>query len=132
MEALNLQASFFGLDQPRASQLLSSAVGTLLFANRAPEAGQLLNQYYIPSDKGWPAREDWYIWRCNTLARQGRWPEAVKDAATALRFHDYPENYHNLATLLVADKDLAGYQQICRELVDHFKGTKDLFQGVAI
>jgi serine/threonine protein kinase len=126
LEAFRLQLKHFGLKQGRASQLLRAASDTLSQAGRAKEASKLVSQYYIPAQAAWAQHSDWLYWRGSVLARQGRWHEAREDLTLALKY--YPNQMglcHALAAVLVAEKDLAGYQQLCRELLTRFHGTTD-------
>jgi len=123
VEALRLQARVFGLNQPRASQLLRAAAETLSQAGRSEEAGRLVGEYYIPPEAGWPQPAEWLDWRAAILARQGRWREAMDDAALAVRHFPEIERYHALAVLLVAKSQLLAYQQLCKEMIASYRGT---------
>ena len=80
-------------------------------------------QYYIPPQMGHNGG-DWLGWRAVLFARQGRWREARDDAAVSVKIRpDYVEIYHGLASLLVAEKDVEAYRQLCTEMVTRFGGT---------
>jgi serine/threonine protein kinase len=67
---------------------------------------------------------DLFILRADLLARRGRWKEAAADAALVVEYRpENHESYHMLAPLLVASRDLEGYQQLCRKIVARFSGT---------
>ena len=123
IEALELQKRLFGLEQPRAAELLGSAFGVFMTLGRSDDAYRLLMQYYIPPQKG-PQSADWLAWRATLFARQGRWREAREDAALGVKIRpDYVALCHALAALLVAEKDLETYRRLCPEMVARFAGT---------
>ena len=124
LEALRLQLNHFGPKQARASQLLRAAARTLSQAGRWDEANELVRQYYIPAQADWAQNADWLYWRGSVMARQGRWREAKDDLTLALKY--YPNDIslcHDMAAVLVADEDLAAYQQLCRDMIASFHGT---------
>jgi len=123
VEALRLQARVFGLNQPRASQLLRAAADTLSQAGRSEEAARLVGEYYIPAQAGWPQPAEWLDWRAAVMARQGRWREAMEDAALAVKYFPSIERHHALAVLLVANRHLLAYQQLCQEMIASYNGT---------
>src|SRR6266404_6108359 len=124
-EALELQKKLFGLEQPRAAELLGEAVSFFVSRARMDDADRLLRQYYIPPQNG-PHSAEWLGWRAALFARKGRWRQARDDAAMGIRIRpDYVVLYHGLATLLIAVKDFEAYRQLCSEMVGRFKGTID-------
>jgi tetratricopeptide (TPR) repeat protein len=120
--ALELQKKFFGLDQPRAADLLGSAFGILLSLGKSDNAYQLLVQYPIPVqvvlDRG-----DWLEVRATIFARQGHWREAGEAAALGVKLRPDQPLYHALATLLIAQRNFEAYRKLCPEMVDHYAGT---------
>jgi tetratricopeptide (TPR) repeat protein len=122
-EALELQKKLFGLEQPRAAELLGEAVTHLVSLARIEDAHRLLMQYYIPPQMG-HNRGEWLRWRAVLFARQGRWREARDDAAVSVKIRpDSVEIYHGLAPLLVAEKDVEAYRQLCTEMIARFGQT---------
>jgi len=122
-EALELQKKLFGLEQPRAAELLGEAVTHLVSLARIEDAYRLLMQYYIPPQMGHNGGE-WLRWRAVLFARQGRWREAREDAAVSVKIRpDSVEIYHGLAPLLVAEKDVEAYRQLCTEMIARFGQT---------
>jgi serine/threonine-protein kinase len=64
----------------------------------------------------------------NTCARLGRWDQALAamDKAAVLSTNDHQLLYHAAAFHLHTG-DLAGYRRICREMLERFGDTKDLW-----
>ncbi len=123
IEALELQKKLFGLEQPRAAELLGSAFGILVSKARTEDANRLLMRFHIPPQEG-PYSADWLGWRAALFARQGRWREARQDAAVSVKIRpDYLAIYHGLAPLLVADNDVEAYRQLCTEMIARFAGA---------
>jgi len=123
-EALRLQERFFGLDQTRAGQLLRAAVDCLSRAGKPEEANKLMDQYNTPALQRWATQHaDWLYWRGQIMAQQGRWHEARNDVAMALKRGPHWLLFHALAPLLVAERDLTAYQQLCPEMVAHSRAT---------
>src|SRR5258707_7040160 len=117
-EALELQNKLFGLEQPRAAELLGEAVSHLVSLARIEDAHRLLMRYYIPPQMG-PNGADWLRWRAVLFARQGRWREARDDAAVSVKIRpDYVEIYHGLGSLLVAEKNVETDRQVFTEKID--------------
>ena len=117
-EALRLQERFYGLDQTRAGQLLRAAVDSLSRAGRPEEANHLMDQYNTPALQRWATHHaDWLYWRGEIMAHQGRWHEARNGVAMAFKQGPHELLFHALAPLLVAERDLPAYQQLCREMV---------------
>ena len=70
--ALELQQKSFGLDRPRAAELLRSAFDLLLSLGKSDDAYELLVRYPIPLQDG-PDRADWLTLRAQLFARKGHW-----------------------------------------------------------
>jgi serine/threonine protein kinase len=128
IEALRLQEKHFGLDSVRARQLLKMAVDTLSQDGRSDEANKLVSQHYVPA--GHLAKQtldhNWLYWRGARMAQQKHWREARDDITLVLKYEQSSPVYHGLAPLLVAQRDLTAYQQLCREMVARFAGTHDV------
>jgi serine/threonine protein kinase len=120
--ALELQRKFFGLDQPRASDLLGSAFGLLLSLGKNDAAYQLLVRYPIPPEVNLD-RGDWLALRATIFAREGRWREASEAAALGVKLRPDQPLYHALATLLIAQRNIEAYRKLCPEMVAHYAGT---------
>ena len=125
-EALMLQEKHFGPDSVRARQLLRIAVETLSEAGRSDEANRLVSEHYLPAQEHLaqqPLDHNWLFWRGSLMARQKRWREARADMTLALKYEQSYAVYHGLAPVLVAQRDLTAYHQLCREMVARFAGT---------
>jgi serine/threonine protein kinase len=120
--ALELQKKFFGLDQPRAADLLGAAFGILVSLGKTDDAFKLLEQYPIPPQVNLD-RGDWLTLRATIFARQGRWREAGAAAALGVKLRPDQQLYHALAPLLVAQRDIEAYRKLCPEMVAHYAGT---------
>jgi tetratricopeptide (TPR) repeat protein len=130
LEALRLQEKQFGLDSVRARQLLRMAVEALSRAGKIEEANKLVSQRYFPAQGHLAQRaleHNWLYWRGSQMARQKHWREARDDITLVLKYEQSHAVYDALAPLLVAQRDITAYQQLCREMVARFAGTKDIF-----
>jgi tetratricopeptide (TPR) repeat protein len=128
IEALNLQVKHFGVERARASQLLRAGADTLSQAGRSEEAYKLVRKYYVPAQKLLEQQEnhEWFYWRGLIMARHRLWREARDDMTLALK-HEFElyeiDIHHGLAAVLVADGDIAAYQQLCRNMIANLGGT---------
>ena len=128
-EALMLQEKHFGPDSVRARQLLRIAFETLSEAGRLDEANRLVSEHYVPAQEHFAQQTldyDWLFWRGSLMAQQKRWREARADMTLVLKYEQSGGGvYHSLAPLLVAERDLTAYRQLCREMAVRFAETKD-------
>jgi tetratricopeptide (TPR) repeat protein len=120
--ALELQKKFFGLDQPRAAELLGMAFGLLNSIGKGDDAYQLLIRYPVPLEDG-QERSDWLTFRAIHFGHEGRWREAAEAAALAVKLRPNQRLYHTLAPLLVAQGNIEAYRKLCPEMVAHYAGT---------
>jgi hypothetical protein len=63
--------------------------------------------------------------RADALARRGQWKAAIAAITNIMESDPAADNSYRLATLLVVSKDLSGYRQLCRAMLEKFKGTND-------
>jgi serine/threonine protein kinase len=129
LEALRLEKKHFGLDSVRARQLIRIAYEALSKDGRADEANKLVCQYYVPAGAGLalqPLDHNWLYWRGSIMARQKHWHEARDDMTAVLKYEQSSGVYHALAPLMVAQRDFAAYQQLCREMITRFAASNDI------
>jgi hypothetical protein len=101
--------------------------GLILNVDKFDDADALIKEVLPATTIGRSNYVDLFILRADLLARQGRWKEAAADAAQVVEYRpENHESYHMLAPLLVAGRDLEGYQQLCRRIVARFGGTSNL------
>ncbi len=128
-EALNLQLKYFGPNNPRSAELLSSAVAALIYSERAKEAERLLKESRVPQKYGWPQRSDWLSMRAESYARMESWTEALGDASLAIKGETNIICFHVLAPLLVQKNEIKAYRELCAEIVKLFHGTTNAYEA---
>src|SRR5258708_11437097 len=127
-QALASRRKLFGDEHVRKDGSLHNLIEVLVLQNKFDEVGAVLGEFITPATINRPESYDLLSLYTELLARHGLWEEAAAGASRVLELR--PENaqqYHTLAPLLVASKNLAGYQQICRRIVARFSGTTDVF-----
>jgi eukaryotic-like serine/threonine-protein kinase len=115
------------LDGPENPQTLSEVealVRALREQNKLAEAETVLGEVLTPALLSKPASVKLLFQRADLSGRQGRWEDAVADAARCIE-HEPAEHYHYhmLAPLLVATGNRPAYEQLCRKLLATFSLT---------
>jgi tetratricopeptide (TPR) repeat protein len=88
------------------------------------EAEQVLDQALTPGIGSEPGTFGILAERVDLLGHQGRWPEAVADAALLLKYQPAEHyHYHILAALLVINHNRPDYEQLCQKILPLFINT---------
>jgi len=126
-KALEIRRQFLDGEPPNAL-VVDAYVKLLRKENKTAQADSFLAGFLDSSRLAKPeflALTGLYV---GDLVVQGRWQEAVAGATALLK--SQPDNsgmYHVLAPLLVANQDVAGYRQLCQEIISRFKATQDVY-----
>ena len=103
-------------------QSLENLIWALLYQSKFDKAETLLNGLLASPDSGRKEYIDLLALRAEVLARSGRWGRAQADAEKLRDFRpDEFTSYHRLAPLMVANKDVGGYQRLCQQIVTRFR-----------
>jgi tetratricopeptide (TPR) repeat protein len=123
-EALGRWRKRLGDQNPQTLWEWGELCHVLVAQRKYDEAGQLLAEVLTPEFVKEPACYNILSRRLDLLGRQGRWKEAIADAATLMRYK--PEEYYwdyTLATLLAITHDRPAYEQVCHNLAATFAET---------
>jgi serine/threonine protein kinase len=129
-QLLPLERKNSGETSPEAIGCLQNLVSALAGERKYDEAETLLARELTSGSEPKPQSFGLVRIRRDLFARQGRWNEAVTDAALLVKQRpNDSESYHGLAPLLVALKDDDKYKQLCREIIAQFAGTTNIYDA---
>jgi len=115
------------LKADKDSGVLVDLAFVLVQQQKLEDVEQLFASLLPPTQELKPTHVATLRGRSYFFARRGRWKEAAADAAFVLQHEpDNYKNYHALAPLLVAGKDVQAYQQLCREIITRFSDTTNV------
>lgn len=126
-KALGIRRQFLGGEPPNPL-VVDTYVKLLQKENKNAEVDAFLREFLTPGRLTEPQFLELAHIYANELATKGRWHEAAADAAAFVKTQpDNPALYHTLAPLLVAEKDIQGYRDLCRQIIPRFGRTQDPF-----
>jgi serine/threonine protein kinase len=125
--ALEIRRQFLG-DEPPNPLVVDTYVQLLRKENKTGDVDAFLTEFLTPGHLTEPQFLELAHIHANELAEKGRWREAAAEAAAFVKAQpDNPALYHTLVPLLVADKEIENYRDICRQIILHFAHTQDAF-----
>jgi tetratricopeptide (TPR) repeat protein len=123
-EALAISRKKWGHESPEALADLENLVRVLTTQKKFDESEQLLGEVLTPTFVKQPSSVNFLVQRVNLMGRQGRWQEAVADAALLLQLQPTDHyHYHRLAGLLAITQNRPAYDQLCQKILATFTNT---------
>src|SRR5215470_10277669 len=123
-QALEIRRKRDGVENPDTISEIEGLVRALWEQKKLVEAEQVLRESLSPALLTNPASVKLLHQRVNITGSQGRWKEAAADAARCIELkpseHYY---YHILAPLLVMNRNLPAYEQLCGKIQAAFTNT---------
>jgi tetratricopeptide (TPR) repeat protein len=123
-QALEIRRKRDGVENPDTILEIEGLVRALWEQKKLVEAEQVLGEALSPAFSRNPASVKLLYQRVNIMGSQGRWKEAAADAARCIELqpseHYY---YHILAPLLIMNRNLPAYEQLCRKIQATFTNT---------
>jgi tetratricopeptide (TPR) repeat protein len=115
-----------GDEDPHTLTEFEGLVRALHAQKKLADAEQILAEVLTPAFAAKPASLKLLVARINLFGPQGRWAEAARDAALALRHQpDDHYRYHTLAPLLAITDQRAAYEEVCRLMLATFTNTSN-------
>jgi len=113
-----------GTDDIQALWAVEALVRTLREQKKLDEAEKVLAEALTPKNLNKPESVNLLFQRTDLMGRQGRWEEAMVDAARCVD-HQPAEHYHFhlLAPLLVVTRNIPAYEHLCRKVLATFTNT---------
>lgn len=120
-EALTVSRKQAGNEGSEALVDLERVVRVLIAEKKFGEAERLLGEALTPEFVRRPSSVNLVVQRVDLLGRQGRWQEAVADAARAVDLQPTDHyRYHTLIGLLAITHNRPAYEQLCKSLLTKF------------
>jgi serine/threonine protein kinase len=123
LRSFAIRRQFLNDERPSAAVAIYY-VAVLNRESKSDAANAYLAWFLKPDIISNPEYAELFAERATRSAVAGRWQEAEADAVLLLKPEpDNSEHYHLLAPLLVVNQDLAGYHQLCQQIIPRFGGT---------
>jgi tetratricopeptide (TPR) repeat protein len=113
-----------GNSGPRALWALQGLVDALVGEKKYDEAATALSEVLTPEYVKEPASAD-LLWKeADLLGQQGKWQEALTNAAFLLKYQPNDEyGYHVCCGLLAVTRNTLAYQQLCQRILATFTNS---------
>ena len=113
-----------GNNGPRALWALQGLVDALVGEKKYDEAATALSEVLTPEYIKEPASAD-LLWKeADLLGQQGKWQEALTNAAFLLKYQPNDEyGYHVCCGLLAITRNTLAYQQLCQRILETFTNS---------
>jgi tetratricopeptide (TPR) repeat protein len=98
----------------------------LLNQKKFAEAQEILDKALTPTMVRQPWSASLQAERVAVMGRQGRWPDAEKDAALAIEYQPTDHySYHILAGLLAIQQERPAYEKLCQRMFTNFSNPEN-------